>query len=290
MKRSLILVTIFLLGIAINAQTETANKNSTTSTTADTSIRKKAFRPTKTQITEAQAKLKTSGTYAGEADGKYNDDFRAGLKKYQEANSLEKSGNLNEATLMKMGIALTDSQKGIETPADDSKPKRIVFRASKDQIMQAQKNLKTTGSYAGEADGKYNDDFRASIKEFQGENGLKKSGSLNRATLEKMNISLTETQTAIPANPNDLASANSTGETKKRGAVFRATAEQITTVQQKLKAANLYSGVEDGKFNDDFRASIKVWQKQNGVKETGTLNKETLEKMGIQLTDRQKEM
>ena len=288
MKKTLILVTILLLGMAINAQTETSVKNSNTSTTADTSTRKKAFRPTKTQITEAQTKLKTSGTYAGEADGKYNDDFRAGLKKYQEANGLEKSGTLNEVTLTKMGIALTDSQKGIETPADPSKPKRVVFRANKDQIMQAQKILKTNGSYTGAETGKYDDDFRAAIKEFQGGNGLKKSGSLNRATLEKMNITLTEAQTAIPVNPNDLA--NSTGETKKRGAVFRATAEQITTVQQKLKAANLYSGVEDGKFNDDFRASIKVWQKQNGVKETGTLNKETLEKMGIQLTDRQKEM
>ncbi len=279
---------IFLISVSINAQTATSNRNSNTSTTtSDTSTRKKTFRPTKTQITEAQGKLKTAGTYAGAADGKYNNDFRAALKKYQEENGLPTSGNLDEATLVKMGIALTDSQKGI-AETSDAKPKRAVFRVNKDQIIQAQRMLKTKGSYTGDESGKYNDDLRAAIKEFQGNNGLKKSGSLNRATLEKMNISLTEAQTAIPVNPNDLA--NSTGETKKRGAVFRATAEQITMVQQKLKSANLYSGVEDGKFNDDFRASIKVWQKQNGVKETGTLNKETLEKMGIELTDRQKEM
>lgn len=291
MKRFLFFViTIALLSISLNAQTNSSNNNSASSTTEKTT-RKKAFRPTKTQITAAQEKLKSAGKYAGEADGKYNDDFRAGLKKYQEENALEKSGKLDEETLMKMGIELTDSQKGIETTtSDDAKPKRTVFRANKEQIMQAQKMLKTSGSYKGDEDGKYNDDLRASIKEFQGSNGLKKSGSLNRATLEKMNIELTEAQSAIPVNPNDLAGSSESSEPKKRGPVFRATNEQITMVQQKLKAANLYSGAEDGKFNDDFRAAIKAWQKANGVKETGTLNKETLEKMGVELTDKQKEM
>lgn len=287
MKKLLTIVfTIILMSVSFYAQTQ----NSTTSTTTnDASTRKKAFRPTKTQITEAQEKLKAAGKYAGATDGKYNDDFRASLKKYQEENSLEKSGKLDEATVTKMGIALTDSQKGIETPADESKPKKAVFRANKDQITQAQKMLKTGGSYKGEEDGKYNDDLRTSIKEFQGNNGLKKSGSLNRATLEKMNITLTEEQSAIPVNPNDLATA-STGETKKRGPVFRANKEQIMQVQKMLKLKNLYSGEETGKLDDDTRTAVKAWQKANGVKETGTLNKETLEKMGIELTDKQKEM
>ncbi len=288
MKKILITVfTMILLCVSINAQTG----NSNNSTTTKTETKKKSFRPTKTQVTEAQTKLKSAGKYSGEADGKYNDDFRASLKKYQEENALEKSGKLDEPTIMKMGIAMTDSQKGITTTtSDDSKPKRAVFRANKEQIMQAQKMLKTSGSYKGEETGKYDDDLRASIKEFQGSNGLKKSGSLNRATLEKMNITLTEAQMAIPVNPNDMASSNSSSEPKKRGPVFRASKEQIMQVQKMLKAGNLYSGEETGKLDDDTRVSIKAWQKANGVKETGTLNKETLEAMKIELTDKQKAM
>ena len=34
-----------------------------------------------------------------------------GLKKYQDANGLKVTGTLNQATLEKMGIALTDKQK-----------------------------------------------------------------------------------------------------------------------------------------------------------------------------------
>ena len=189
-----------------------------------------------------------------------------------------------------MGIELTDNQKGIETADSSDKPKRVSFRPTKEQISEAQKMLKGKG-YNGEETGKYDDELRTAIRDYQTANGLKRSGSLNRATLEKMGIQLTESQMAIPVNPSDFASDdNKDGEKKKRGAVFRATKEQVTAVQQKLKTAKLYNGEEDGKFNDDFRAAIKEWQKANNVKETGTLNKETLVAMGIELTDKQKEM
>ncbi len=291
MKKTLTLIfTIILLCVATNAQTTTSNKTSTTVSTTNSTTKPKAFRPTKSQITSAQEKLKAAGSYVGATDGKYNDDFRASLKKYQTQNALEVNGKLDEATLLKMGIALTDSQKGVETTTSDSSTKRAVFRVTKEQITQAQKMLKTTGSYKGDETGKYNDDFRASVKEYQGNNGLKKSGSLNRATLEKMGISLTDTQSAIPVNPNDLVTGSSTEETKKRGPVFRASKEQIMQVQKMLKAKGLYSGEETGKLDDDTRAGIKIWQKANGVKETGTLNKETLEAMKIELTDKQKAM
>lgn len=69
------------------------------------------FRATKEQIKQAQALLKGRGHYAGEESGKLDDATRAGLKKYQEAESLKVTGTLNKATLEKMSIVLTDKQK-----------------------------------------------------------------------------------------------------------------------------------------------------------------------------------
>lgn len=287
MKKSIILiVTFILLCVSIYAQPSTEKK----SKTAGTTTKSKTFRPTKTQITAAQEKLKAAGMYSGVADGKYNDDFRASLKNYQEANELEKNGKLDEATLVKMGIALTDSQKGVDSSSAETKSKRATFRPNNSQITEAQKMLKTSGSYKGEETGKYNDDFRASVKEYQGNNGLKKSGSLNRATLEKMGIALTDAQSAIPANPGDTSTGDAKDEPKPRGPVFRASKEQIMQVQKMLKSKSLYSGEETGKLDDDTRAAIREWQKQNGVKETGTLNKVTLEAMKVELTEKQKAM
>jgi peptidoglycan hydrolase-like protein with peptidoglycan-binding domain len=283
MKKTIILIfTIILLGISLNAQTK--------STTTSTETNKTVFRPSKAQITEAQTKLKSAGKYSGETDGKYNDEFRASLKAFQEENGLEKNGKLDEATITKMGIGTTDSKKADEKSSSGSSTKSSKFRANKQQITEAQKKLKTDGSYKGDETGKYNNDFRAAVKEYQGTNRLKKSGSLNRATLEKMGIVLTDAQSAIPVNPKDLASADSKEATKTRGPVFRASKEQIMQVQKMLKMKNLYSGEETGKLDDDTRAGIKSWQKANGVKETGTLNKETLEAMKIELTDKQKAM
>jgi len=76
----------------------------------------------------------------------------------------------------------------------------------------------------------------------------------------------------------------------KRGPVFRATKEQIKQAQSMLKGRGLYTGEETGKLDTDTRAAIKKYQEAEGVKVTGTLNKATLEKMNIPLTDKQKAM
>lgn len=186
--------------------------------------------------------------------------------------------------------AQTTNNSASSSSTTETKEKRKVFRATKDQITQAQKMLKGKGKYAGAEDGKYNVDLRASVKIFQGENNLRKSGSLNRATLEKMGIVLTDTQKEIPVNPNDLSSGDDKSTETKRSPIFRATKDQITQVQTKLKTGGIYAGEATGKLDDPTRGAIIKWQSANGVKPTGTLNKETLEKMGIELTEKQKTM
>jgi peptidoglycan hydrolase-like protein with peptidoglycan-binding domain len=84
-----------------------------------------------------------------------------------------------------------------QNSANKPKKKRPpVFRASKDQVKQAQAILKQRGLYAGEQTGKLDADTRAALKKYQEAEGLKVTGTLNRATLEKMNITLTDKQKA----------------------------------------------------------------------------------------------
>lgn len=193
------------------------------------------------------------------------------------------------------GISIKAQTNSATTTKQTANPttetRKKVFRVTKDQIIQAQKTLKEKGAYAGAEDGLYNDDLRAAVKKFQGENGLKKTGSLNRATLEKMNIELTDAQKEIPVTPDSYAAndENKSGQPKKRGPVFRATKEQIIEAQKMLKDGGMYAGDPTGKLDEATRAGLKKYQEANGMKITGTLNQITLEKMGIALTDRQKE-
>jgi murein L,D-transpeptidase YcbB/YkuD len=172
-----------------------------------------------------------------------------------------------------------NAQSTATVPSSDSttKTKKPVFRANKDQILQAQKLLKVTET------GKLSAEDKVVLKAYQTANGLKANGSLNRATLEKMGITLTNKQMEIPVDPNHFAKVSSTAKTKK-GPVFKATKDQVMQAQKMLNVT------ESGKLDDATREALKKYQTDNGLKATGTLNKITLEKMGIELTDKQKEM
>ena len=168
-----------------------------------------------------------------------------------------------------------------------------VFRANKEQVVAAQNMLRSKGVYSGDALGKLDEPTREAIKSYQKSNGLRATGTLNRATLEKLGIELTEKQKAIPVSSSSLASADKPRKTSSgdgaRRAVFRATKEQIAEAQKVLKTGGMYSGEESGKIDDTTREGLKRYQESKGLKATGTLNQITLEKMGIALTEKQKD-
>lgn len=222
-------------------------------------------------------------------------------------------------------FAAMASAQGSTTPAATSTTaaatepvkKPAIFRPNKDQILEVQKILKTKKLYNGEADGKYNDDTRTGIKSFQKDNGLKETGTLNRATLEKFGVKLTDKQKEIPVSPGSFADgqegrgktspastsstpktteiktmSSTTNETAaepaKKPAPFRANADQIKAAQKILIDGKMYTGEQTGKLDDPTRDGLKKYQEAKGMKVTGTLNAVTLEKMGIALTDAQK--
>src|SRR5260370_34008133 len=63
-----------------------------------------------------------------------------------------------------------------------------IFGAAADQIKKAQAILKQRGFYNGEQTGMVDADTRASCKIYQQADGLKGTGTLNNATIEKITI------------------------------------------------------------------------------------------------------
>lgn len=213
---------------------------------------------------------------------------------------------LTTTSIVAQGSAATPT--ATPTATSDAKPKKPVFRSTKDQVKEAQSMLKASKVYSGEVTGVSSPAWKTAVKSYQGDNGLAKTGALNRATLEKMGINLTDKQKEIPVNPDHLASGSTektpakttektttskTETTKtdgpKRPAPFRANTEQITAAQKILRDGKMLTGGEDGKLDDLTRAGLGKYQEVNGLKISKTLNASTLEKMGIALTDKQKE-
>jgi peptidoglycan hydrolase-like protein with peptidoglycan-binding domain len=95
----------------------------------------------------------------------------------------------------------------------------------------------------------------------------------------------------LAQTPNSSTGSGKTSkQTSKRGPVFRATKDQINQAQALLKGRGFYSGEQIGKLDDATRDGLKKYQQAEGIKVTGTLNRVTLEKMNIALTDKQKTM
>lgn len=100
-------------------------------------------------------------------------------------------------------------------------------------------------------------------------------------------LSLSAFGSAVSAK---LGSQTTVSDTRKRGPIFRATKEQIKQAQSILKTRGFYNGDPTAKLDDATREGLRNFQKAEGLKVTGTMNKVTLEKMGIELTDKQKAM
>ena len=115
MRKLPVLVLTLVLSVALGAaQNQNSNKSATNSSNKNASATRRRgpiFRATADQIKQAQAILTQRNFYSGEETGKLDADTRAGLKKYQQAESLKVTGTLNKVTLEKMGIALTEKQK-----------------------------------------------------------------------------------------------------------------------------------------------------------------------------------
>lgn len=118
---------------------------------------------------------------------------------------------------------------------------------------------------------------------------------MNKLPLVALSLVLLFGITASAQNSNSSTTSNSNASAAnankpKRGPIFRANKDQVKQAQAILKQRNFYSGDETGKLTVETRAGLKEYQKAEGLKVTGTLNKVTLEKMGIALTDKQKAM
>ena len=95
---------------------------------------------------------------------------------------------------------------------------------------------------------------------------------------------------AMAQNSTSTSPKSTLKQGVKRGPVFRATKDQINQAQAILKQRGFYAGEQIGKLDDATRDGLRKYQQAEGLKVTGTLNKITLEKMNIELTEKQKTM
>ncbi len=60
--------------------------------------------------------------------------------------------------------------------------------------------------------------------------------------------------------------------------------DEVKKIQEALKSKGDDPGAIDGRMGRKTHAALRAFQKSNGLKVTGSLDKETADKLGVQLT------
>jgi peptidoglycan hydrolase-like protein with peptidoglycan-binding domain len=143
-----------------------------------------------------QTKLKQLGYYSGVVDGQMGSQTAAAIRRFQIAQRLKVTGELNSQTLRRLGVAAprwrplkrpSSAPPGYVDLATIFKGGPFISVGPETQITvirQAQKNLKLLGYYRGPIDGLPSRTLVASLKAWQRSAGFRQTGRFDENTLK----------------------------------------------------------------------------------------------------------
>ncbi|MEI8310587.1 MAG: peptidoglycan-binding domain-containing protein [Verrucomicrobiota bacterium] len=142
-------------------------------------------------VLATQKKLAQLGFYKGEADGQTGSQTSAAIRRYQIAENLKVTGELNRQTLEQLGIKGSAPGPAYVAIADIFKGGPYISAGPEVQvavIRQAQKNLKLLGYYNGPEDGTPNGALVSALKIWQKSAGFRQTGRFDENSLKALDL------------------------------------------------------------------------------------------------------
>lgn len=155
-------------------------------------------------IRQVQKKLVTMGYYEGAVDGEFGSQTAAAIRRFQLAENLRVTGEPNDQTLQRLGIAASSQQergtsrRPAPTPVPEYVAIAAIFKGGPfisvgpemqiATIRQAKKSLRLLGYYSGEIDGSPDAGLVAALKAWQKSAGFRQTGRFDENTLRGLDI------------------------------------------------------------------------------------------------------
>lgn len=156
-------------------------------------------------VLSVQRELKQLGYYDGVVDGQMGSQTAAAIRRYQVAEKLKVTGEMNAQTLRHLGISVPRAPAPVKTVPPVQKYPAPQYVALADMfkggpfisvgpemqiavIRQAQRNLRLLGYYKGPLDGTPSPWLAASLKAWQGDAGFRQSGRFDENTLKGLSL------------------------------------------------------------------------------------------------------
>lgn len=140
-----------------------------------------------------QTKLSALGYYKGRVDGSAGSMTSAAIRRYQLAQALKVTGELNQQTIDALGLdepAPAPSYKAIRALFVDGPLAEAGSGVQVRTIREVQKQLAELGCYAGPHNGLPGLALAEAVREWQRGRGLEETGELDAATLASLGIAV----------------------------------------------------------------------------------------------------
>jgi peptidoglycan hydrolase-like protein with peptidoglycan-binding domain len=135
--------------------------------------------PDSQTVLQVQTQLQQLGFYNGPLDGKFDALTEDALRRYQYANHLPASGEMDDLTLARLGQA--DQNNAGSDNGGDQQP-----GVQSETVLQVQVQLHQLGFYDGPLDGKFDVSTEDALRRYQYANHLPASGKIDDLTLAKL--------------------------------------------------------------------------------------------------------
>jgi peptidoglycan hydrolase-like protein with peptidoglycan-binding domain len=139
-------------------------------------------------VQTVQDRLRQAGVYTGRIDGIWGADSQAALERFQQANQLQVTGQLNQATAATLGLdpgTLVATPAAVAAMPPPPPPADHLLPAS---VRAVQARLGSLGFYGGAVDGVWGGATQVAIQNFQRGRGLQPDGQLGPATITAMGL------------------------------------------------------------------------------------------------------
>jgi peptidoglycan hydrolase-like protein with peptidoglycan-binding domain len=235
------------------------------------------------QVRIVQDKLREQGyDVAGQVDGVWGEGTTAAVTRFQKANGLAPTGQLDTSLLSALDIGdvlegqtsskFLDGLLRSDAKEVDAKGFGAPLFVSPAHVAQIQHVLAERGFYTGELDGLWGEATAAAANKYRIAMGLEADDGIDIALLQALNQQRTE----VPKLSEQVTS-------RSEGVPLYAGPVTLRAMQRELSAKGHDAGAVDGKWGENTRDALRSFQREHDLESTGTLTLPTLAALGIDI-------
>ncbi len=219
-------------------------------------------------VTALQQQLQALGLYKGALDGRYGSGTESAVRAFQQANNLRADGiagkNTRQALAAKATATTAPSNAGpAVTPSPDFTPQEAPATYPYSTATTASVNMRKRASISAAR--------MLTVPAGGTISVLKVEGDFLQVTYRNYTGYVMAMYVDIPPQylPGSTLQHDVEAQTRYERLSVGSEGFKVRALQQALQELGFFQGAADGKFGTQTMASVKAFQKQNGLRETG---------------------